>query len=622
LLSHLNLLIPSSNELGGLTAVLAVAVLLIGLGAFAGGPTRRPEGDLVFGLGIAVAAFTLAASIGVTHFTAVAAALGLGACAGATVVFRRNGRLTDPGVVRIALVALPLIAIAASMLPTQWDEFSHWLAHARYLFEHDSVPRSDLPRSFAVFPAYPYGNSLVAFMASRVTGAFVINASTIFSVLLLLSFGLLISRIIVSTASRTSDGAGPTNDTLNATRAGWAVCALGALAATILNPTYVTRLVFSAYADAPTGVLVGFAAALVWLSTNALAIDNEDEARSLAWQAGLVSMAMIGLKQVNIVFLMALGLALSILVLRDPAIRWKATARLAARIFLLPLIVYLLWKLHVAFHITEGDFEFLPYSEWLIREIPQIIARMALIASKKGGYFGVMTIAVVAGVLAIWRYRGAFSRLAIITGTMFLSYNFFLLFAYVTAFGSGEALYAASYWRYNTHLGGVCLLFAAFSAALLWRRYLPGRMPSWAHMAAIVLVIALPVGMAKKLRFDTHPRYQYAWETGRALADRLAAGDRILLVDASDNGQYLIIMRYHLLPVTALVDRVTSWNRLTPESVRKRIEDKQISHIWLYDFTPSLKQALGVDLKASRSWLLRKDSGKWVPEESWPHPAE
>ncbi len=259
----------------------------------------------------------------------------------------------------------------------------------------------------------------------------------------------------------------------------------------------------------------------------------------------------------------------------------------------MPLIVYLLWKLHVAFHITEGDFEFLPYSEWLIREIPQIIARMALIASKKGGYFGVMTIAVVAGVLAIWRYRGSFSRLAIITGTMFLSYNFFLLFAYVTAFGSGEALYAASYWRYNTHLGGVCLLFAAFSAALLWRRYLPGRMPSWAHMAAIVLVIALPVGMAKKLRFDTHPRYQYAWETGRALADRLAAGDRILLVDASDNGQYLIIMRYHLLPVTALVDRVTSWNRLTPESVRKRIEDKQISHIWLYDFTPSLKQALG-----------------------------
>ena len=106
-------------------------------------------------------------------------------------------------------------------------------------------------------------------------------------------------------------------------------------------------------------------------------------------------------KQVNLVFLMVLALSLAIIVLRDPAIRWRAVLAFVLRIFILPLIVYVLWKLHVSHHIPGGEFSFRGFSEWLIRDIPQIVSRMALVASKNGGYFGVMSAAVTLAILSV-----------------------------------------------------------------------------------------------------------------------------------------------------------------------------------------------------------------------------
>jgi hypothetical protein len=619
-LAHLEFLTPSLSGLGGLAAVFVITTLMVALGAWIGGRNRRAEGDLVCGWAVVIFTFTVAGSLGITRFTIVAGCLGLVALIAGIAAWRRDKRLTAAGTLKIVLLAAPLIAIATSMIPTQWDEFTHWLPNARYLLDFDSVPRADLPENPAVMESYPYAIPLVMFMASRMLSYMAINASAIFSLLLLLSFGLLIARIVVVTANGTADREGPTTTTLDSVRMSWALCAFGGLAVTILNPTFVTRLVFSSYADAPTTIAVGFAAVLMWLMTNALAKDDQTGAHALAWQAGLACIAMVGLKQVNIIFLLALALALAILVIRDPSLKWQPALRLSARIFVLPVIVYALWKLHVTQHIKDGEFSFLPYADWLIREIPQIIARMALIASKKGGYFSVMTIATIIAMLAIWRPRGAFGRLAVISATMFLSYNAFLLFTYVAAFGYDEGTRAASYWRYNTHLGGVCLAFATVSIAMLWRRYLAGKLPRWAPGLAILLVISLPVGMAKKLRFDEHPRYHYAWETGRAIAKLLTKQDRILLVDPSSNGQYMVIMRYNLQPTTTIHSEVTAAHRPTSAGLAKRASADKVTHVWLYDPTPMIKQAFNLDLAGGRSWLLAKQTGKWTPVANWPHP--
>lgn len=620
MIAHLQLFIPSLPELLGLGAVTAISALMIGLGAWVGGPARRVEADLIYGWAVVILVFTVAGSLGITRFTIVAALLGCAALVAGLAAWRRDRRLLPAGAARIALLALPLIAIATTMIPTQWDEFTHWLPNARYLLEFDSVPRADLPKSPAVMESYPYAVPLVMFMASRITGFMTLNASAIFSLFLYLSFGLLIARIIVATAKGSADGEGPTNHALNSVPLGWTVCALGALSVTILNPTFVTRLVFSSYADAPTGIVTGIAAILIWLMTNALAENDVRGARTLAWQAGLGCTAMLGLKQVNLVFLMALALSLAIIVLRDPAIGWRPMLALVLRIFILPLIVYVLWKLHVSHHIPGGEFSFRGFSEWLIRDIPQIISRMALVASKKGGYFGVMSVAVILAILSVWRPRAALGRLAIITGVMFLSYNGFLLLAYVSAFQRGEALHAASYWRYNTHLGGVCLAFAAYGGALVWQRFVAGKMPRFVPALAIALVVVLPVGMAKKLRFDNHPRYHYAWDVGRAIASHLTAADRILLVDPADNGQYQVIMRYILQSGATVQGEITSWSKVTSETLQRLSRSPITTHVWLFEPTQPIRQAFDVDLAAGRSWLLRRNGSRWTPVDSWPHP--
>src|SRR5690606_15587622 len=175
--------------------------------------------------------------------------------------------------------------------------------------------------------------------------------------------------------------------------------------------------------------------------------------------------------------------------------------------------------------------------------------------------------AVVLALRAVWRPRTEFDRLAILTATMFLAYNGFLLLCYVAAFGEGEALRAASYWRYNTHLGGVCLIFAGIALAMLWQRRVRWKPPRTAAAAAILLVLAAPVALGKKLRFDLHPRYGHAHATAADIARLLSPVDRLLLVDPKENGQYLVIMRYRLYGSAAVVGEINAAHRPTADSL-------------------------------------------------------
>ena len=321
------------------------------------------------------------------------------------------------------------------MASTQWDELTTWLPNARYLVEHDSFPRTGLPASPSVFPAYPYGLPLVIFLASRITGFLVENAGALFNLLLFLSFGMFVARIVASSSVAGNDDSHGTVG-MSRVHMGWGLCAFAALVATALNPTYVSRLVLSSYADAPTTIAVGFAGALIWMMLDAISDGDEGAARSFAWQSGLAMAAAISLKQVNLVFLIALTCAVSILALRDPTIRWRAVIRMAPYIFVLPLAVYGAWRLYVSLHITGGEFSFRPFDSWFIALIPDILSGMALVASKKGGYFGIMTVSVILALRVVWRPRSSFDRLAILTATMFLAYNGFLLLAYVASFGN------------------------------------------------------------------------------------------------------------------------------------------------------------------------------------------
>lgn len=615
-------LTPSPASIAGTVAVLFVAAGLAAIGAWLAGPKRRVDGDLLCGWAAVSALFTLLGAVRVIPFGIIALGAAAAAAAAAAMHAARRTSPIDPALLRIAALGLPLIVIVGAMMPSQWDEMTNWLPNARYLFEVDAFPGPGLPRNPSVFPAYPYGLEIVCYLASRLVGHLVENAIGLFNLLLLLSFGLLIARTVRGVLARPAPDvrlrhglAAPEE-----ARLGWGWCAFGALAVTALNPTFVPKIVFTAYADSATAVALGFAAALGWSAVNALAEGRAPEAREAALQFGLAGTALVVTKQVNLVLLAALCATLCLVVLRDPAARLRDFGRLGARALVLPLAVYAAWRLYVALNISGGEFSILPLAQWKLSLMPEILGRMAQIASKKGGYFVLMMAAVGLGARALRRPQSPFDRLAIIAGGMFVAYNGFLLFAYVAAFGQYEAENVLSYWRYNLHLGGVALLFGAYSVALLWRRHV---VPHWRPRigwVAIALVLMAPVVFATKLRFDRDPRYQYARTTATAIAELLSPADRLVLIDPEDNGQYLVIMRYALHGSATDAAEITAFAGATPARLRATVDKARASHVWLYRPLPQVESALGVRLAPGSSYLLKRDGGRWTTVRAWPHP--
>jgi hypothetical protein len=619
-LDYLNL---GPDRIAGLLALLAVAIGLSVLGTVTAGRTRLREGDMVYGWAAVITVFTVFGAIGGTSFSGLALAIGALAIAVAGYLIFAKLQPGPVGAPKLLALAVPFLIIGAAMTPTQWDELTQWLPNARFLFEHDSFPRPDLPKSPSVFPAYPYGVPLIIYLTSRITGFLVENAAALFHFLLYLSYGLLVARLAV-TVARAADTATPIlTKALNAVRPTWGFCAIAALTITVLNPTYVSRLVFSAYADAPTAITIGLAAVLSWLMLDASSARDDARARSYAWQAGLALTAAIGLKQVNLVFLLSLIVALAVIVARDPEIHWRPVLRLLPRLLILPIATYLLWRHYVSVNISGGELTFRPIGDWYFALIGDLLSRMALIATKKSGYFGIMTIAVILGVRAFWRPGGSWSRLTLITATLFLCYNGFLFLAYIGSFGRGDTLRAASYWRYNTHLGGVALVFAVCGLAHLWRRYIkrpaPALRSTWAAGVLIALVVVMPLVMAKKLRFDKHPRYDYARAIAKGISQKLTAKDRLLLIDLADDGQYQMIMRYSLYGAATIAGEINAWTQIKPAQLRKRTDQGDLTHLWMYEALPPLPAVTDLSLSLKTSYLLKRQEKSWKIIGQWPH---
>jgi hypothetical protein len=587
--------VPTAAQLAGLLGIVAVAAMFIALGAAVGGRQRRAEADLVAGWGIVDAAFVALGAIAGIALGWILAAVIAAAIACAAIALRRMDRSDARGLMMWAALSIPLVLVVAAMAPSQWDEFTHWLPHTRYLLEHGDFVRAGMPPP-SPQAAYPYGLPLVSTMASRLAGHFVENGAAIFNVLLLGNFGLVVARVIA--------------DARGGQKVGWGLTALGLLAAVALNPTFVPKIVFTAYADSATAVVLGIAAVLAWRALNALADGDPAKARALAWQLGLAATALVWLKQANLPLLGALMVAAALVALVDRRIAFVAALGLAVRALALPLAVWVLWRIYLAHNLPGGEFEVRPFAQWALALLPDVVGRMASIASKKGGYFGIMIIAVGFAVRGLIRPRTPFDRLAIIVGVTFLLYNLFLLFTYIASFGDNDAMRAASYWRYNTHLGGICVVFAAYAVALLWR-WPMARAASW---AAIALVAIAPLALAKTIRFDDRAPKRYVRAVGAEIDRMLRPSDRIVLIDSTSAGELVVIMHYALHGRPRVIGDVTTAAGGTipiPPGT---------THVWVHVPTPAVEAALDAKLPSGASYLLARMGGRWAIEKSWSYP--
>ena len=611
------------------TVHLPVAVLtIVGLAAIGGtlsGSRRDPLFDVFAGFGAVTGTMTILGVVTSIPFSWMAIGFWFTAAAAVAFVWQRartpGGARPPLGLlVKVFVLALPVLLPVSAMQASQWDEFSQWLHNALYLYKFDAFPTSGLPESPSVFAAYPHGNQLFAFLVSYASGSFVEMGVAFGNVLML----LVLAPVYVAMVRF---GNNADAQSLN----GWLAAAVGILGVTVLSTTFVQKLVFTAYSDTSTAVLMCVLGVLLWHLLNDLAFRSKN-ANTLAWQFALACMFFINIRQTNLVLLFLLLSAGLLIALRDPDIPvGKFAARLPIML-VLPAIVYLSWRFHVSTNIASREFSLLPQDKWLVDHAFTIFGRMFSIASKKGAYFGMMTAIAVAGIWCFFKGSGGkYGRLLFMTGAVFVGNWLFLWAMYIAAFGVGEGMRAASFWRYNTQLGLLGALTAAVAIGMLYMKCIS---PVLAHRAdlqktlsalLIVGVVTAPIIFNYKIRIDIRPQIEHMRNAGKDLSRIVPAGAKLVVLDPKGQGLADLIIKYEVLgfslfdPVPDFIYRIetadSSW-----QNFMSRIEKLGVTHIWVHQNTERYTAGFRLnELRNDGSTLLVKsDNGNWRIEKFWP----
>jgi hypothetical protein len=613
-MSVVNLFIPSLNQFAMLLAIMGVGAAISIVGAALSGRHRMPEMNVIFGWAFVTVIFTVTGAL-FRWPLQVAGWLFLAALViSLWVVVKRRLPLLPKGIARTALLGLPMILVVSAMYPSQWDEFAHWIPAAHYLFVWDSFPNADLPRSGASLPGYPYAMGFPVYLISHVAGRFIENATAVLNVLMMLAFAHMVARIIVAQ--------GQSNSKLIAdVPPSWWACATGILAVTILNPTFVQKLVLTAYGELPSGLTLALGIIIAWHMFKGLAEGDRKEARHQAWLLSLVLLLLISLKQSTLALFLILMFVVSVVALRDPKIKLRDYASLLPLLILPAIAIYVIWGHYVATYLVNSSHSIRPFDKWFWDILFDIIGQIFYVVSRKGGYFAPALFVSGLAIYALYRWRGSRDRMFLMAGLAFLTYNFFLLVTYLSVFGRFDALRVVSFWRYNTHLGLILVVAFILVLGLLYRRYLAKRAwnRQWAICLPIILVLGLQVGLIHKLRFDVRATKIHIREIAPEIVSRLPKGASLMVVDPESDGAYGTQMRYHMyMAGRKFAGNISTYSSRTKKHIDLVINMAKPHLIWVHSITPSVLQALSPDLKKGASYLMERDGSGWKIVKSWP----
>ena len=596
---------------GQVTAILAISVVWLGftcIGAMSAGSRRLAEADIFCGWAVVSVVFVALGVFSDFSFTLIAGLVALIAAASEVLMVRRglDGSLLT--MAKLVAVGAPLLVLASAVSISQWDEFTDWAIIPRYMLTTDHFPGKGNPFTNASYAAYPYSWHFVGYLAGRVGGGLIESAGALMNLALLLSFAMVSVRLVGWGAARPDW----------AQRPAWWLIGLAALSTTLLCPTFAQKVVITYYADTSSAVAAGIAAVLAWRILVELAAGEPSSARTLAWQLGLVLLLLVNLKQATFVLFVLITIALLLMAWRDPAIRLWQAVRLLPMIVIPPIAIYLMWRYHVTSELVSGEFALRPFAEWHIDILPNIISTMLLVLAKKGYYLALVIILIGFGLRALWRPKNDFDRLAGTAALIILGYEAFLLLAYTASFGRPDALRAASYWRYNMHLGLIVVAFTVFGLAKLWRL----RAQNWAHWkrfawVPVILVMAAPLAFANKLRFDREPWITHYRMVTAEAAPKMQAGERLAILDPLGSGESSAIARFETDGQATFVGFLGAFHNTSTQGIQSFMQSIHAKWLIVFSLNPAAQAEINLPLEIGTTYLLEKDGNGWRIDATW-----
>jgi hypothetical protein len=592
-------------DLAGL-AQLAVAFLAMALvGRFVGGRRAAFEIDALAGWGLLSALLTLWGVATATSLRIPAAAFLVAAAAALAWPARRPGMAAWGEVGRLVVLALPILAIMATILPSQSDIFMNLMPNAAYLVDHGRFPTADGPDAHSFLPVAPYNTQFVPFLGSLLVGGFEGGGLALFTVGLYLMAALLFARLLVTPI----DGADA--------RPGWAAIGLGILLVTLLNPGFVPRVAFAGYGEAPVAIALLFAG---WLACRAMvAMTAGESPRVSLVQLGLVLVALVNVKQQAIGMLVAFAGAAILVAGYERQIGWRRAALAFGGASLPAVALYLVWRVFVLTRFPEGELKPLPFDAWNWGNLAPIFMSMGKVVIEKITFFACVA------VLFVFLERRLRHKQLDATGkalglaaATFLLYNGFLVVTYIGHFPGVMSVEAHSFFRYNTHLALLiefALVVTIRNRLAPWLATRPGLGRKLA-VAAVVLALLVPVGFAKRLRFDFDQPQPVVRQLARQLAPELKDGDKLalLLPGDTDSVDWMLTSLLHFTDPRRPALDVKPWERADAAAFGEAAAEG-------YDlaFLSCTKgNALGLPDHAAA--LLRRTGDGWQPVKVWPYP--
>ena len=611
LLKYINYFSGDKLQLLTIFFGLTCWLFLAGVGQFFFRTTQNIEILPIIGWSIVSIIYTIFGVFTQIHFSIIFFCLVIFSLSTIIYSYFKHYKLVPENYWRIITLLTPLLLLTAAMNASQWDEFSHWLPAKDFLINTGGFPTTKNPTTGTpLYNAYPFAWPILTMLPSLAVSQSLEMSAGIFNLLMLSLIGILSVKIFFKFSN------------LNQNKKNvWGIGAISILMGTALNPTFIQKIVLTNYADVATAVCTAISVYLGWELLNALSRKDSGGIHLFGAQFGLVMALLVNIKQSNLALFGVITIALVIVTSRDKSLNLGDLLKKLPMLLGPGLLICLIWRYHVSISLGEGAVEatFMPIENWNFGIIHLIIKQMLYVAFKKIGFFGLMGFASIIAFRYLKKINNEYERLITILALVFLGHNAFLLLTYIGSFSKATALTVVSYWRYNTHVGLLAVIFIAVYAAQFSHKGLIQKVKDWPiQKISIILVLALPIIFSPKLRFDLQPPKPHINKVAKELANYLQPSDTLHILDPLGTGESVVITRYRINRNIGFLWS-KHWNS-SYEDIKKFASTVQNSGYLLIHSANKNLLVFFPNTKKNASHLMQKRNKKWYKIKSWEFP--
>lgn len=519
---------------GGLAVLVLFAGLAV-LGRFATRSAAFRSTDVFIGWGIVSAAMTLASVFFDRPLFPVALAI-FAAMLWGIVKGLRDRYFVAP---MWALAIFPGVFLLASVNALglgswAYDDFSHWVPNALYVFQHNDVPSKALPALHSLYPGYPYALPFLTYLASLLTGGFLVQGGAMVNFMLFFVFAAALTESLDSSKNK------------EITWEAFGLFSGALLLGVFLNSTIST---FGLTNQGESGTMVlGGALALSFIALlQRLDKGDAGEVRRLSWEIGGVAIAFLLLKQSNL-FLFGIFLCAYLIVAMRRGV-FNQALRTLPILLAISLFLRLIWQIYANRDLGGGGVAVQPLGQWRFDWLGVFLEGVFAEILWKSTFLILDVGTIGYAIYAMFRPATRGGDLAIFSALVQVCYFFFLTAAFL---GSDFTFYtiavAASFHRYMLHASALALptFWVAFGDSLPALR---GWAQRWdplgevrqasSFVGSMVLVFLVPLIMAVAPDFvalDSNEGLCQARQFGRALATSLDAGENLGVISPKNDG--------------------------------------------------------------------------------------